>query len=123
MRRSGWDEEGYPLFEMFEPFDESAHFKSFPLVSYGPYSLIHPMGGTLGDLNLDGRWDSISTYSLPVERWEQKRAVFGIFVRQKHGLWRTGAHFPVRAPPGSKTSIKSPGECKTTSTGMVLLTC
>ena len=80
VRRTGWDDDGFPIFEIFEPFDLDAHFKAFSSVSYGPYSLIHPMGGTVGDLDMDGLWDTISTYSPPSSNpGSVQSAVFGVF--------------------------------------------
>ena len=81
--RTDWDEDGFPVFEEFEPFGVEAHFKKFPAVSYGYYTLAHPMGATVGDLDLDGLWDTISTYSTP--NYPSVMPLFGVF--RGAGTW------------------------------------
>jgi len=65
LRRSGYDEAGYPLFEQFDPTPMDSHYKEFAPMSYGPLSLVNPMGGTVADMTLDGLMDLVVTYSTP----------------------------------------------------------
>ena len=65
LRRAGYNEAGYPLFEQFDPTPLDSHYKEFAPMSYGPLSTVNPMGGTVGDMTLDGLMDLVVTYSTP----------------------------------------------------------
>lgn len=86
-RQTGWDAEGYPQYEPFDPFPLEAEFKGFSQVSYGHYTIMNPMGATVGDLDLDGLWDLVSTHSTPnfsqlAGPGSQSMPSFGVFQGQ-----------------------------------------
>jgi len=62
-RHASYDHEGYPVFEQFDPTPMNSNYKEQAIMPYGPLSLVNPMGGTVGDMTLDGIFDLVVTYS------------------------------------------------------------
>ena len=76
-------------------------------VSYGPYTLIHPMGATVGDLDLDGRWDMVSTYSTPDLTYRYSKPVFGVFRGVEEWPFEDRSEFSNAGPPAGVDGLSN----------------
>ena len=84
LKRVGWNADGYPVFEQFDPTPLDSAYKEHALQAFGPISQVNPMGATFGDMSLDGLIDTAITYSTPQTTYWTRHGIpsqarFGVF--------------------------------------------